>query len=182
MTGTPRGSVDRTSGHAPDLGFAPADLEALPRIEGAPPRGLFALAHIVLASETSALVPHANNVVILSWVDTVASLHGAAAGAPRDALARTGRMWFVARHEIDYLGEAFAGDRLLLVTWVEKLGRTSLVRATRILRDDGTLLTSARSRWALVDLASRRPTAIPDAVRAALMDGSVLSDKAPTGH
>ena len=61
------------------------------------------------------------------------------------------------------------GDRLILATWVEKLGRTSLVRATRILREDGTALTRASSRWALVDLASRRPTAIPDAVRAALL-------------
>ena len=174
MTGTPHGSVDRTSGNALDLDFAPADPAALPRIEDAPPRGLFALAHVVRASETSALVPHANNVVILSWIDAIASSHGAAAGAPRDALAEAGRMWFVARHEVDYLGEAFAGDRLLLVTWIEKLGRTSLVRATRILRDDGTLLTSARSRWALVDLASRRPTAIPEAVRAALVDGSVV--------
>jgi hypothetical protein len=43
---------------------------------------VFAVAHTVHPSETSALVPHANNVVILGWIDIVASLHGAAAGAP----------------------------------------------------------------------------------------------------
>ena len=107
--------------------------------------------------------------MILGWIDAIASLHGARAGAARADLATAGRMWFVARHEVDYLGEAFAGDRLILATWVEKLGRTSLVRATRILREDGTALTRASSRWALVDLASRRPTAIPDGVRAALV-------------
>jgi len=174
MTGTPHASADRSSGATPEPAFAPIEAAALPLLEGAPARGLFACAHVVLASETSALVPHANNVVILSWIDAIASLHGGAAGAAREHLATRGHMWFVARHEIDYLGEAFAGDRLLLVTWVEKLGRTSLMRATRIIRDDGTLLTSARSRWALVDLASRRPTAIPETVRAALIEGPGL--------
>jgi acyl-CoA thioester hydrolase len=147
----------------------PVSVRALPPIEGLPARGVCAVAHAVGAQETSALVPHANNVVILGWIDAMASLHGAQAGAARDTLAADDRMWFVARHEIDYLGEAFAGDRLILATWVEKLGRTSLIRATRILRDDGTLLTRATSRWALVDLATRRPTAIPDDVRSRLV-------------
>lgn len=141
--------------------------DARPPIADAPELGLFALSHVVEARETSALVPHANNVVILGWIDLAASLHGAAAGASREELAAAGRMWFVARHEIEYLGEAFAGDRIILATWVETLGRTSLVRATRILREDGKILTRATSRWALVDLASRRPVAIPEPVRAA---------------
>ncbi|MFN5496462.1 MAG: acyl-CoA thioesterase [bacterium] len=150
------------------LRAAPVPAGALPAILHAPERGLFAVAHTVSETETSALVPHANNIVILGWIDAIASLHGAAAGASRPELAASGRMWFVARHEIDYLGEAFTGDRLVVATWVEKLGRTSLVRATRILRENGELLTRASSRWALVDLATRRPTAIPDAVRGAL--------------
>ena len=150
-----------------DFPMAPAC--AVPPLRGVPARGVFALAHTVRAEETSALVPHANNIVILSWIDLVASRHGDFAGASREELAAAGRMWFVARHEIDYLGEAFVGDELLLVTWTEKLGRTSLVRATRIVRRaDGRELTSAVSRWALVDLATRRPTAIDARVRAAL--------------
>lgn len=152
--------------HAP-----PLPPQEIPAIADAPDAGVFAVRHTVSERETSALVPHANNIVILGWIDAIASLHGAHAGAARSDLAAAGRMWFVARHEIDYLGEAFAGDRLILATWVEKLGRTSLVRATRVLREDGTVLTSASSRWALVDLASRRPTAIPEPVRAALVGG-----------
>ena len=145
--------------------LAPSEI---PAIADAPAAGVFAVRHTVSERETSELVPHANNIVILGWVDAIASLHGAHAGAARADLAVQGRMWFVARHELDYLGEAFAGDRLVIATWVEKLGRTSLVRATRILREDGALLTSATSRWALVDLATRRPTAIAEPVRVAL--------------
>ncbi|MEY3025373.1 MAG: hypothetical protein RLZZ238_270 [Planctomycetota bacterium] len=153
--------------------FPPARLDELRGADGLPHgipvRGAFALAHAVAADEVSALVPHANNIVILGWIDRLAARHGDAAGASREALAQRGAMWFVARHEIDYLGEAFVGDELLLVTWTERVGRTSLVRATRIVRArDGKLLTSALSRWALVDLATRRPTAIDPAVREAL--------------
>ena len=151
------------------LDATPLPAHAFPAVAEAPSAGVFAIRHTVSERETSALVPHANNIVILGWIDAIASLHGAHAGAARADLATAGRMWFVARHEVDSLGEAFAGDRLILATWVEKLGRTSLVRATRILREDGTALTRASSRWALVDLTSRRPTAIPDGLRAALL-------------
>jgi acyl-CoA thioester hydrolase len=140
---------------------------------------IFACAHRVREDEVSALVPHANNIVILGWIDRIAELHGAHAGAARETVARDGRMWFVARHEIDYLGESFVGDALVIATWIEKLGRTSLTRATVIARaDDGDEsdgstalkpLVRASSRWAFVDLATRKPAAIPDAVRQALV-------------
>jgi acyl-CoA thioester hydrolase len=156
-----------------DEGYTPVRASELPSIPGAPPGRVFAISHTVAVDETSALVPHANNIVILSWIDLAASLHGDAAGASRASLAASGRMWFVARHEIDYLGEAFVGDEVLLATWVEQLGRTSLTRATRIIRRrDGVELTKAISRWALVDLGTRRPTPIPEAVRSALVQTS----------
>ncbi len=136
---------------------------------GIPETGVFVCRHRVTSDETSALVPHANNVAILSWIDQLASQHGAFAGASREHLARNGQMWFVAQHTIDYLGESFADDDLVLATWIEILGRTSLTRATAILRrSDGMLLVRAMSRWALVDLATRRPAAIAEPVRAAL--------------
>ena len=170
----------RTMQVSPDNSARPSDARgddfrevpssALPPLDAPGTAGAFVLAHTVRDDECSALVPHANNIVILSWIDLVASRHGDAAGASRAELAVRGRMWFVARHEIDYLGEAFAGDALLLATWVEKLGRTSLVRATRIVRArDGAVLTRATSRWALVDLASRRPVAIDDDARRRLL-------------
>lgn len=152
-----------------DFALLTRDRIALPK--DAPARGVLALSHTVCADEASALVPHANNIVILGWIDRIAARHGDAAGASREELAASGRMWFVARHEIDYLGESFVGDEVHLVTWIEKLGRTSLSRATRIIRArDGAELVRATSRWALVDLATRKPTAIAESVRTRLME------------
>jgi acyl-CoA thioester hydrolase len=158
--------------------IAQHELPPLDASLGAPPVGsatpIFAVRIEVSPEETSALVPHANNIVILGWVDLAASLHGAHAGAAREEIAREGRMWFVARHEIDYLAEAFVGDALVLATWLERAGRTSLVRATAIVRPDGTVVARARSRWAFVDLATRRPTAIPAEALARLTGGAPL--------
>ncbi len=150
----------------------PLAFEDIPPFDGRPPRGLFALAHTVRTDETSALVPHANNVAILGWIDELASRHGTHAGAARTTLAARGAMWFVASHEIRYLGESFAGDRLILACWCPTVGRTSLVRESRILaRADGRLLVAATTRWAHVDLATRRPSPMPAEVRVALGAG-----------
>ncbi|MFM1821953.1 MAG: hypothetical protein RI967_219 [Planctomycetota bacterium] len=164
--GTPEATPDRVVRPAP---LAAADI---PAFDGRPQHGLFALAHIVHPEETSALVPHANNVAILGWIDELASLHGAHAGAARETLAARGAMWFVASHEIRYLGESFAGDELVLACWCPSVGRTSLVRESRVLaRADGRILVAATSRWAHVDLATRRPSPMPPEVRAALVAG-----------
>ena len=178
--------------HAPWRQLAHEEvLAAIPaEVLATPPSRVFACWHRVREDEVSALVPHANNIVILGWIDRIAELHGAHAGAARETVARDGRMWFVARHEIDYLGESFVGDELVIATWIEKLGRTSLTRTTVIAKkSDGvdggaagvaagvaavrarsTLLVHASSRWAFVDLATRRPAAIPEDVRRALID------------
>ncbi len=151
-----------------DFYLATAD-ELLP-LRDLPARGVFALTRTVRGDETSALVPHLNNITIVSWIDLIAARHGDAAGAARADLAAQGRMWFVARHEINYLAEAFAGEKMLLITWVQDLGRTSLTRATRIVRmGDGVECVRATSRWAMVDLATRKPVPIDEPARTNLM-------------
>lgn len=121
------------------------------------------------AASLSACVPHLNNVEILRLVDRGAESHLDRLGHTRAAMAARGVMWFVVRHEIDYLAEAFGGDRLLLATWIRSHGRTTSVRATRILRPaDGKVVAAAESRWVHVDLATRRPLRIPHDLLAAL--------------
>ncbi len=138
----------------------------------------------VAAEALSQLVPHANNVQIVGWIDRMAELHHDATGAPRAVMHAQGRMWFVARHEVDYLAEAFAGDRLGGATWVGSLGRTSLNRESVIWNlDTGRVICRAKSRWAHIDLATRRPSRAPHAERLALEPSSAprpLSTKKPT--
>jgi len=147
---------------------SPAEGVAWPSSLPLPHPEPFLLAVDVDAASLSETVAHLNNVEILRLVDRAAEAHLDALGWSRRAMAEAGRMWFVARHEIDYRAEAFGGDRLVVATWVRRHGRTTSVRATRIARsNDGVLVAEASTRWAHIDLATRRPIRIPSEVCAA---------------
>ena len=117
--------------------------------------------------EQSRIIDHVSNVEYLRWLDRAAELHMDALGWTRDALLKTGRMWFVARHEIDYLAEAHAGDELHLATWVRDLRRAKSWRDTVIWRsptdsdDEPCMVCRASTLWVLVDLQTRRPCRVP---------------------
>ena len=119
-------------------------------------------------SDLSETVAHVNNVTYLDWVDQVAERAGEVLGHTRQDLARMNRMWFVARHEIDYLREAFAGDRIHAATWIRDARRTSCRRATLMWNEspDGTpsLIARALSTWTWIDLERRRPARMPEQI------------------
>jgi acyl-CoA thioester hydrolase len=145
---------------------APLANGAVPRLPEEIPCGAFRLWRTVTAEQLSLLVPHANNVQIVSWIDEAARAHGDATGLTRERMHAQGRMWFVARHEIDYLAESFAGDEILIGTWLTAVTKTTATRATHVwrrplLEDPWETAVEASSRWVHMNLQSRRPTRIP---------------------
>lgn len=103
-------------------------------------------------------IPHVNNAEYVRWIDRTAELATDAAGLTRKMLLAAQRMWFVARHEIDYRGECFVGDNLLIATWISGITRTTAVRRTVIHRPaDEKRILDASTRWAYVNLETRRP-------------------------
>jgi len=73
----------------------------------------------------------------------------------------------VARHEIDYLKPAFAGDTLIAKTWVGQASRIRFDRHTEIRRsNDGAILARARTVWCPIDPATGRVTSPAPSVRA----------------
>lgn len=130
------------------------------------PPHAFVMPRTVGRSMLSALVPHANNVQIVGWIDDAARAHGDAAGLTRDTMHAQDRMWFVARHEIDYLAESFEGDSLVVATWISEVGKTTCSRVTRIWRQDAsadsgwTQTVDALTRWVHIRLSTRKPTRI----------------------
>ena len=121
----------------------------------------------VEAQGLSETVPHVNNVTYLEWVDRVAERAGEVLGHTRKELARMNRMWFVARHEIDYLAEAFSGDLIHAATWIHDARRTSCRRATLMWREESEAsipIARAISTWTWIDLERRRPTRMPEEI------------------
>ena len=72
-------------------------------------------------------------------------------------------MWFVARHEIDYLAEVWHNDKLVIATWVRDMQRVKSWRDYVVIRPaDEVVVCRAATLWVFVDLARRRPQRIPD--------------------
>ncbi len=123
----------------------------------------FTLSLAVSQANLGSTIAHVSNVEYLRWIDCISDLHGISCGQSRQQLLAQERMWFVSRHEIDYLAEAFAGDRLGCATWFSRFGRTTLQRETLIWnRDRDVAVCRASSRWVFMDLKSRKPTRIDD--------------------
>lgn len=110
----------------------------------------------------SRAIPHVSNIEYVRWLDRAAELHSDSAGYTRAAMLDENIMWFVARHEIDYLAEAWLNDRLLIATWVRDFKRVRSWREYAIVRPaDETVVCRGATLWVLVDLESRRPRRIP---------------------
>jgi acyl-CoA thioester hydrolase len=112
-------------------------------------------------AQVSRGVPHVSNIEYVLWLDRAAELHADSLGYTRQSMLERGMMWFVARHEIDYLAEAWPQDRLLIATWVRDMRKVKSWRDYLILRpNDQTVICRAATLWVLVDLETRRPTRI----------------------
>src|SRR5262245_38816367 len=101
---------------------------------------------------------HVSNVTYVAWLQTVAKAHSEAVGWDHEAYKRAGSVFVVRRHEVDYLAPAYAGERLVLRTFVESWSAASSVRRTRIIRAvDGRELVRAATTWAFVSVDGGRP-------------------------
>jgi acyl-CoA thioester hydrolase len=130
---------------------------------------IFFHSHIVQGDEIDDL-GHANNVVYISWLQAAAVAHSAAQGWPGARYHELGQGWVVRSHAIEYLLPAFAGDHVVVETWVASMKKVTSLRRYRIVRHgDGALLATAETNWAFVDLAGGRPVRIPPEVAGAFV-------------
>jgi acyl-CoA thioester hydrolase len=105
---------------------------------------------------------HANNVFYLQWMQDAALAHSAALGWTPERYRALGCGWVVRSHAILYHQPAFAGDRLVVRTWVASMKKVTSVRCFRIVRQaDETLLAEAETHWAFVNYDSRQLTPVP---------------------
>ncbi|MBL9141849.1 MAG: acyl-CoA thioesterase [Phycisphaerae bacterium] len=140
----------------------------------------FALQLVPGSAGVSRAVAHVNNVEYVRWLDRAAELHADSLGFTRASMLAIDRMWFVARHEVNYRAEAFPGEALHVFTWVRTLGRSTSWRDTVIVRArDGAPVCEASTCWAYVDLSTRKPARIPPDVAAAFdaLEGAACTSR-----
>ncbi len=106
---------------------------------------------------------HTNNVVYLAWLEQVAWSHSQTLGLGFADYERFGCGCVARRHELDYLAPTFAGDELLLATFIhENDGRLTMWRGYQIIRAaDGKTVLRARTQWVCVDMKTGKPRRQP---------------------
>lgn len=115
----------------------------------------------ITREQLGTVIEHVSNIEYVRWLDRAAELHADSLGYTRHFMLNAGVMWFVARHEIDYLAECWLDDELVIATWVRDFHKVKSWRDYLIVRPrDNQIICRAATLWVLVDLATRRPRRI----------------------
>ena len=119
------------------------------------PEGAHAYHHQVRNEEIDEL-GHVNNLHYIAWMQAAAADHSSAVGWPWARYESIGGAWVVRAHNIEYLRPAFAGDEVVVCTWVVEMGKIQSRRRYAILRA-GALLARGETHWVFI---SRRTNAL----------------------
>ncbi|MDR2706248.1 MAG: acyl-CoA thioesterase, partial [Planctomycetaceae bacterium] len=108
---------------------------------------------------------HANNLCYLRWMNEAAVGHSNANGWSAQRYLELGSTWFARRHTIEYLIPALEGDELTVKTWISDWRNIRSTRKYRFIRkSDQAVISEAETLWAFVNLATGKPTRIPQIV------------------
>lgn len=105
---------------------------------------------------------HANNVSYVHWMQDAAVAHSSAQGWTSKRYREAGIGWVARSHFIEYLRPAYAGDAIVVRTWVSSFERVRSTRRYEMVRTaDETVLARAETTWAFLRLENGRPIRIP---------------------
>ena len=131
---------------------------------------VFHFPHRVTDDELDAVIRHVNNLVYLKWMQSAAVAHSAAQGWTADRYRELGAGWVVRTHQIEYLQPAFAGDEIVVRTWVANLKKVTSLRRFTIVRpseEKEVVLAVAATDWAFIHFATHQLKRIPPEVAGA---------------
>ena len=121
-------------------------------------------------SHLGTIIPHVSKLEYVRWLEVLATAHAESLGFNDDWYTRRNLIWFVGRHEIDYLAELVAGDELCMATWVEKVEKYRADRRYFMMRKhDRKPACAARTSWILVSRDWHRPVRVPEDLIAAFI-------------
>jgi acyl-CoA thioester hydrolase len=84
--------------------------------------------------------------------------------------------WVIRSHYIEYIRPAFAGDELMVATWVAGMESSTSPRKYRFVRvRDGKTIVEAETLWVYCDTTTGRPLPITAEIRDAF---PVIDDEA----
>ena len=106
---------------------------------------------------------HVNNAVYLGWMDRCVWEHCDAVNMGPQQCLLLDRGFAAVKHEIYYLGSAYAGEEVLIGNWVTRNdGRLRSERQFQIVRSsDNQTLVRAKTDYVCTKLSSGQPARVP---------------------
>ena len=105
---------------------------------------------------------HVNNVRYVQWVQDVAEEHWTSKASKHILDIH---FWVMLSHCIQYKGQAFLNDKLLLKTYVVKSEGVTSTRKVEIYnKNSGKLLTTSETNWCFMSKENNRPARITQEV------------------
>lgn len=124
---------------------------------------------------------HTNNTCYLKWLEAIAWDHMEYLACGWQINERLGKAMAITRTEMNYLGASYAGESLILGTWITQSDfRLTSERQFQLYREsDNKLLLSAVMQFACIDLktgrASKMPFELIDAHKRAISMTGILT-------
>ena len=107
---------------------------------------------------------HVNNIEYIRWMQLAAVLHSDSQGCTK-ATTAVGATWVVRTHHIEYMRPAFAGEQIIVLTWVSNFRRVQSLRKYRIIRvEDKAVLVEGETDWVFIDIQTGRLRSMPPEV------------------
>ncbi|XID75583.1 acyl-CoA thioesterase [Alkanindiges sp. WGS2144] len=117
---------------------------------------------ILVGAEHLDELGHVNNITYLQWMQDIAWAHSRHLGLGLAAYQQLDAAMVARQHELTYLAACFAGDELLLTTWLSKNDGFNLYRHYEISRkSDQKKVFEARTHWVCIRMSSGRPIRMP---------------------
>jgi len=113
---------------------------------------------IEVGGEDTDRLGHTNNVCYLKWLESIAWEHMEHLNCGWQVNELTSKAMAITHTEMDYLASSYAGETLILGTWIKESDfRFTSARYFELFRiSDGKLLLKAQMKFACIDLKKGR--------------------------
>lgn len=137
------------------------------------------LKRITVTDEHTDRLGHTNNVRYLEWLEAVAWDHIEALGLGWELKKQLGKAMAIVRTEIDYMAASYAGDNLILGTWITHSDfKFQSTRNFQLVREsDSKVLLQAKMQFACISLKSGKLSKMPTEFVTAHEKGLALIEK-----
>jgi len=112
---------------------------------------------------------HVNNIAYIQWINDISEKHWSKI---TNKTLEKNYFWVVIRHEIDYVSQAFLGDKITIYTWVGETKGVKSVRHVQIYKENN-LVSKAQTTWCLIDKKTLKPARIKEDMLSVLSVDSI---------